>query len=150
MAAIVIRGNAKATGPAGTARLRAKACGMVQRATTYTAAAVMVCAAGAALLQLAVQILSFPAPIAVTGITVMAAALLNSLRRHLRTRAGDRYSPGTRTASSAKPARISPVNRPDKLVSGSTVYLQDPAMVHRRQVTVARARGPSFWSRRSL
>jgi hypothetical protein len=37
--------------------------------------------------------LSFPAPIAVTGITVMAAALLNSLRRLLRTRAGHRYGP---------------------------------------------------------
>jgi hypothetical protein len=84
MAAIVIRGNAKPTGFAG---LRTKACRMVQRAMACTAAAVLVCAAGAALLQLVVQMLSFPAPIAVTGLTVMAATLLNSLRRHLRTRA---------------------------------------------------------------
>lgn len=124
MAAIVIRRNAKATEPAGLARLRARACGMVQRAMTYMAAAVMVCAAGAALLQLAVQILSFPAPIAVPGITVMAAASLNSLRRRLRTRAGNRYSPGIRAASAAKSARISPVNRPDKLVSGETIVSQ--------------------------
>ena len=44
------------------------------------AAAVMVCAVGAALLQLVAQMLSFSAPIAITGITVMAAALLHSLR----------------------------------------------------------------------
>lgn len=113
MAAIVIRGNAKATGPAVMARLRAKACGTFQRATAYMAAAVMVCAAGAALLQLAVQMLSFPAPIAVTGISVMAVALLNSLRRYLCSRAGHRYGPGIRTASTVKPARISAVNRPD-------------------------------------
>jgi hypothetical protein len=88
MAAIVIKGNAKPTGLARIARLRAKACGMVQRAMAYAAVAVMVCAAGAALLQLAVQMLSFPAPIAVTGITAIAAILLNSLRRYLRSRAG--------------------------------------------------------------
>jgi membrane protein implicated in regulation of membrane protease activity len=87
MAAIVIKGNAKPTGFAGMAGLRAKACGMVQRAMACTAAAVLVCAAGAALLQLVVQMLNFPAPIAVTGITVMAVTLLNSLRRYLRTRA---------------------------------------------------------------
>jgi hypothetical protein len=46
--------------------------------------------------------LSFSAPIAVTGITVLAAALLNPLRRQLRTRAGHRYGPGTRRASSSR------------------------------------------------
>ena len=46
-----------------------------------SAAAVMVCAVGAALLQLVVQLLGFPAPVAVTGITVLAVALLSSLRR---------------------------------------------------------------------
>ncbi len=66
---------------------------MAQRATAYVAAAVLACAVGAALLQLAAQILSFSAPIAVTGLTVMAAALLNSLRRHLRTQARHRYGP---------------------------------------------------------
>jgi hypothetical protein len=55
MAAIAIGGRAKATG-----------------------------AVGAALLQLVVQMLGFPAPVAVIGMTVMAAALLISLRRHLR------------------------------------------------------------------
>ena len=93
MTAIVIGGNARATSLTGLARLCAKARGMVQRATALAAAAVMVCAAGAALLQLAAQILSFSAPVAVTGLTVMAAALLNSLRRHLRTQARHRDGP---------------------------------------------------------
>jgi hypothetical protein len=37
---------------------------------------------------------------------VMAAALLNSLRRHLRTPAGHPYGPGTRMLSSGRPAVI--------------------------------------------
>ena len=105
MAAIIIRGNAKATWLTGLASLRAKASGVVRRAMACAAAVVMVCAVGAALLQLVTQMLSFSAPIAVTGITVMAAALLNALRRHLRTRAGHRYGRGTRMASSGKAAR---------------------------------------------
>jgi 4-hydroxybenzoate polyprenyltransferase len=91
MAAIVIRHNPKATRLAGVG---ATARGMVQRAMAYVAAAVLICAVGAALLQLAVQLASFPAPIAVPAITLMAAALLNSLRRHLRTRARHRSGPG--------------------------------------------------------
>jgi hypothetical protein len=87
MAAIVIRHNAKATWLTGLADARATARDMGQRAMAFVAAAIMICAVGAALLQLAVQLLSFPAPIAVPGMTLMAAALLNSLRRHLRTRA---------------------------------------------------------------
>jgi len=94
MAAIVIRDNAKATWLTGMAGVRAKACDMVQRVMAYAAATIMICAVGAALLQLAAQILSFPAPIAVTAITLMAAALLNSLRRHLRTQARHRPGPG--------------------------------------------------------
>ena len=94
MAAIVIRDNAKATWLAGLAAVRAKACDMVHRAMANAAATIMICAVGAALLQLAAQILSFPAPIAVPGITLMAAALLNSLRRHLRTQARHRSGPG--------------------------------------------------------
>ena len=86
MAVIVIRGNAKATRLTGLASLRARASGVVRRAMACAAAAVMVCAVGAALLQLVDQMLSFPVPIAVTGITVMAAALVKALRRHLRTR----------------------------------------------------------------
>ncbi len=92
MAAIVVRGNARAAWLTGLASLRAKACGTAQRAMACAAAAVMICAVGAALLQLVAEILSFPAPIAVTGITVMTAALLNLLRRCLRVQA--RYSRG--------------------------------------------------------
>lgn len=83
MAAIGIRGTARVAWLTGLASLRARAWDMAQRATGYVAGAVMVCAVGAALLQLAVQILSFSAPIAVTGITVMTAALLNLLRRRV-------------------------------------------------------------------
>ncbi len=93
MAAIVIRGNARVTWLTGPARLPARARDMAQRAAACAAAAVMACAAGAVLLQLAAQILSFPAPVAVTGLTVMAAALLHALRRHLRTRARHRDGP---------------------------------------------------------
>ena len=82
MAAIVIRENAKATGLTGRAGVRAKARTMVQRAMAYAAATIMMCAVAAVLFQLVVQILSFPVPIAVTAMTLMAAVLLNSLRRH--------------------------------------------------------------------
>jgi membrane protein implicated in regulation of membrane protease activity len=73
--------------PAVMAGARARAHDLVARATAYAAAAVLAGAAGAALLHLVAQILSFPAPIAVTALTLAAAALLHSLRRHLRTRA---------------------------------------------------------------
>ena len=106
MTAIVIRGNTKATWLTGPASLRAKASGVVRRAMACAAAAAMVCTAGAALIQLVAQLLSFSAPIAVTGITVTAVALLNSLRWALRTRAGHRRARGTRMASSGKPGRI--------------------------------------------
>lgn len=92
MAAIIIRRNARHSGLTGLASVRATASGMAQRATACAAAAVLVGATGAALVQLAAQILSFPAPVAVTGLTTMAAALLTSLRRHLRARA--RYGHG--------------------------------------------------------
>jgi hypothetical protein len=82
MAAIVIRENAKATWVPGMASVRAKACDMVRRAVDHAAAAVMICAAGTAMLQLAVQIASFPAPVAVTAFTLFAVALFRSLRRH--------------------------------------------------------------------
>ncbi len=83
MAAIGIRGTARVAWLTGLTSLRARAWDMARRATGYVAAAVMVCAVGAALLQLAAQILSFSAPIAVTGITVMTAAALNLLRRRV-------------------------------------------------------------------
>jgi len=91
---VIIRHNPKATSLTGLAGVRATARDMVQRATAYVAAAIMICAVGAALFQLAVQLLSFPAPIAIPGMTLMTAGLLHSLRRHLRTRAGHRSGPG--------------------------------------------------------
>lgn len=112
MAAIVTRGNARVTRPAGSAGLPARAREMARRATACAAAAIMVCAVGTALLQLAAQILSFPVPIAVTGLTVMAAALLNPLRRRLRTQARHRDGPANRMASGDKPATICPSTRP--------------------------------------
>jgi len=57
---------------------------MLQRGLFCAAAAVMVCAIGAALLQLAFMILSFSSPVAITVITVMTVVLLNSLRRRIR------------------------------------------------------------------
>ena len=93
MVVSVIRGNARVTWLTGLASLRSRACGMARRAVACAAAAILVCAVGAALLQLAAQILSLPAPIAVTGLTVLAAALLGSLRRHLRAQAGRRPGP---------------------------------------------------------
>jgi biotin transporter BioY len=84
MAAVVIRGTARARWLTGLADLRARTGEMARRAMACVAAGVMVCAIGAALLQLVVEILSLPAPMAATGITVMTAVLLGSLRRRLR------------------------------------------------------------------
>jgi membrane protein implicated in regulation of membrane protease activity len=57
---------------------------MLQRGLFCAAAAVMACAVGAALLQLAVLILGFSSPVAITVITLVALVLLNSLRRRIR------------------------------------------------------------------
>jgi len=100
MTAIVIRDDAKATWPTGLAGVRVRARDMVQRAMACAAATIMVCAVGVALLQLVAQMLSFPAPIAVPAITFMTAALLNSLRRHLRARA--RHQSGLRHPDSLR------------------------------------------------
>jgi hypothetical protein len=94
MTVIVIRKDAKAARLTGMAGVRAQARDLGRRAMAYAAAAVMAGAVGVALLQLVAEILSFPAPIAVTAITLMAAALLTSLRRHLRTPAGRRSGMG--------------------------------------------------------
>jgi hypothetical protein len=83
MTAIVIRKNAKAAWVTGMAGVRTQARDLGRRAIAYAAAAVLAGAVGVALLQLVAEILSFPAPISVTAITLMAAALLTSLRRHL-------------------------------------------------------------------
>ena len=53
---------------------------MVQRAMAYAAATILICAVAAALLHLVAEILSFSAPISVSAMTLMAAALLNWLR----------------------------------------------------------------------
>ena len=82
MAATVIRDNATATWLTGLAGVRAKAYDMGQRAMACAAATILICAVAAALVQLAGELVTFPAPIAVTAMTLMAAALLNSLRRH--------------------------------------------------------------------
>ncbi len=65
---------------------------MLQRGLVCAAAAVMVCAIGAALLQLAVLIFSFSSPLAITVITLVTVAGLNSLRRRIRT-ARHRFGP---------------------------------------------------------
>jgi hypothetical protein len=87
MTAIVINENAKPAWLSGLASMRTRLASMRTRASdimAYLAGAIMVCAIGAAAVQLAAEILSFPAPIAVTAMTLMAMVLLNSLRRHLR------------------------------------------------------------------
>jgi membrane protein implicated in regulation of membrane protease activity len=96
MAAIVIRdnANAKATWLTSLAGVRATARDMTQRAMAWAAATILICAVAAALVQLMAELLSFPAPIAVTGMTLMAAALLHSLCRHLRRPASRRPGPG--------------------------------------------------------
>ena len=94
MAAIVIRDNATATWLSGLAGVRATACGMGQRVVACAAATILTCAVAAALVQLAAELLSVPVPIAVTAMTLMAAALLVSLRRHQRTSAHRRSGPG--------------------------------------------------------
>jgi hypothetical protein len=93
MTAIVIRDNAKATWLAHLAGVRPKARDIVHRAMACAAATILICAVAAALAQLAAELLSFPAPIAVTAMTLMAAALLHPLCC-LRTPARHRSGPG--------------------------------------------------------
>jgi hypothetical protein len=93
MTAIIIRDTAKATWLAGLAGVRPKARDMVQRAMACAAATILIGAVAAALAQLAAELLSFPAPIAVTAMTLMAGVLLDSLCRHLRTPARYRSGP---------------------------------------------------------
>ena len=105
MAAIIIRQNAKATWLTAMAGVCAKACAIVQRAMACAAATIMICAVGAAS-PAGGRDPQLSCSIAVTAMTLMAAALLQSLRRHLRAHARQRPGPGTRTACSDKPARI--------------------------------------------
>jgi Kef-type K+ transport system membrane component KefB len=96
MAVIVIRGNARAAGLTGLASVCSRAWDMARQAMARAAAAVMICAVGVAVLQLAVEIVSFPAPIAVAGMTVLTAVMLNVLCRCLRARARHRGGPASR------------------------------------------------------
>jgi membrane protein implicated in regulation of membrane protease activity len=66
---------------------------MLQRGLFCGAAAVMVCAIGAAVFQLAVMILGMSSPVAITLITLVAVVLLNSLRRRLRAASRHRFHP---------------------------------------------------------
>jgi hypothetical protein len=106
MAAIIITDNATETWLSGLAGMRAKACDMGQRALACAASAILICAVAAALIQLAAELLSFPVPIAVTTMTLMAAALLVSPRRHSAPRPAAGLARGTRIACSDKPASL--------------------------------------------
>lgn len=64
---------------------------MLSRGLFCAAAAVMVCAVGAALLQLAILVFNFSAPLAVTAITLMAVILLRALRRRMRASTRNRF-----------------------------------------------------------
>jgi membrane protein implicated in regulation of membrane protease activity len=66
---------------------------MLQRGLAYAAAAVMIGAICAALFQLAVLILSFSSPVAITVITLVTLILLNSLRRRMRATTKHRFGP---------------------------------------------------------
>lgn len=66
---------------------------MLQRGLACAAATVMISAIGMALFQVAVLILGFSSPVAVTVITLVAIVLLNSLRRHIRDMTRNRFGP---------------------------------------------------------
>jgi membrane protein implicated in regulation of membrane protease activity len=66
---------------------------MFQRGLAYAAAAVMIVAVGIALFQLATQILSFSSPVVIVVATLVAAVLIHSLRRRLRSMARRRSGP---------------------------------------------------------
>ena len=66
---------------------------MFQRGLACAAAAVMIVAIGIELFQLTTQILSFSSPVVIVVATLVAAALLHSLRRRLRSTAGHRSGP---------------------------------------------------------
>jgi hypothetical protein len=66
---------------------------MLSRGLFCAAAAVMVCAISAALLQLAILIFNLSAPLAITAITLVAVVLLRSLRRRMRSSTRNRFGP---------------------------------------------------------
>jgi hypothetical protein len=66
---------------------------MFQRGLFCAAAAVMVCAIGAALLQLAILIFNVSSPLAITAMILVALALVHSLRRRIRETTRHRFGP---------------------------------------------------------
>jgi len=78
---------------------------MLQRGFYYAAGTVMICAIGAASLQLALQILSLSSPLANAAAALAAAAIVgNSLHRRMRAAAKRRPARSTRTPSGEAPA----------------------------------------------
>ena len=78
---------------------------MLQRGFYYAAGTVMICAIGAASLQLALQILSFSWPLANAAAALAAAAIGgNSLRRRMRAAAKRRPARSSRVPSGDVPA----------------------------------------------
>ena len=57
---------------------------MLQRALARAAAAIMICAVGAAMIQLAIMILGLSRPVAISVLSLAVLAGLNSLRRRVR------------------------------------------------------------------
>jgi hypothetical protein len=127
VAATVIGENAKAAWLPGIAGVRARARGMVRHAAGYAAAAVMVCAVGAASLQLVAQIASFPAPVAVTAFTLIAVALFHSLRRHRRAQARHRHGAGARVAPGGMPRQDLTAHLPEPAHRPGRPSRSDPA-----------------------
>jgi hypothetical protein len=93
MTAIAVSQNTKATWLTRLAGVCALALDSARRAMGYAAAMVLIGAAGAALVQLVAEILSFPAPVAVIALTLMAVTLLHQLRRDLCHQPGHRHGP---------------------------------------------------------
>ena len=58
---------------------------MLQRTLASAAAAIMICAIGAAMIQLTIMIFGLPLPVAITLLSLAALAGLNALRRNRRT-----------------------------------------------------------------
>jgi hypothetical protein len=89
MATIVIRPRTGAARPIGLARLGARVQRVARRAVLAAATAALVGALGAVVVQLVAELLSFPVPVAIIGVTVLTAGLLGwllgCLRSQLRT-----------------------------------------------------------------
>jgi hypothetical protein len=101
MTAITVSQNTRATWLTRLAGVCAPARDVVRQAIGYAAATVLIGAVGAAMLQLVAEILSFPTPIAVIALTLMALALFHRLRRDLFPQRGHQHGPA-RTRGAAQ------------------------------------------------